>query len=418
MLSIAHLYRVLLWVLSPIVAIYTLAVAIRQGGLDYLKQRFGFALPKLNTHPIWIHCASVGELNTALPLIEAWLKIHDDTIVITTVTPSSAKVLGLHALDKVQHCYAPLDYITSCRRFLRSIRPRCALVMETEIWLNLFAECDQRNIPLYLLNARLSQATMAYSEYLNKYYQHSLAQVNHIYARSQKDADYYMEFGVDRTQINVIGNLKYAGIIRSHSATTEAPLNRQYVLAASTHHDEEITIATALQEADKNCLLVIVPRHPERGKSIRKELRKQGFGPILLRSETQEIDHNTKIYIADTVGELPLWIAYAELVFTGGSLVNKGGHNILEPASLGTVQITGPHTENFDDETRGLLKAKGLTQVENAEALTAVFKDFFAAQEVYQETAHNALRYIEEQDGKQILQRYLSIVEQVSTSKN
>ena len=395
----------------PAIAGYTLAVFARRRCSRYLKQRFGFfAKTSSPGNPLWIHCASVGETSSALPLAAAWKERHGDDVVITSNTITSAHWLRSRAADTIRHYYLPLDYPSACKRFLDAVQPRCALVIETEIWLNLFRACRHRNVPVYLLSARLSKKTCTRASFLRGYYVHSFKEIKHIYARSENDKNVYIRLGAARAKVSVAGNLKYAA--GPPPQVPQSLVSRDYLLAASTHHDEELIVAEALRDAEMKKLLVIVPRHPERGAAIQKQLLRRGFNGVRLRSQNQVPEDDTTIYVADTLGELPAWIAHADLVFTGGSLVNKGGHNVLEPAALGTPQLTGPHTENFHDEVTRLKAVNGIRIVSDRRQLSAAFRNTFTMPESFCAMAENARKYFREQENP--LDKYLDIVSEIS----
>ena len=365
-----------------------MTIALRDRSLRYLKQRLGYFRTTVK-QPLWIHCASVGEANTALIFVRAWLKRHpDDSLVLTTNTVTAARILAARASkDKpgqIGHYYLPLDYPLFCRRFLDVVDPRCALIMETEIWLNLFHQCKNKNIPLLIINARLSQRTIDGARRFKHYYRQSLAAVEKILARGEKDASAFAALGADPGKIDIVGNLKNAGNVPEPLPDL---IGRPYILAASTHKNEEVQAARAWQQAYQHApglsgdtaepLLVIAPRHPRRGAAIARQLEKLGFGTRLRsRSPTPKDNpkHSPSIYIADTLGELPALICHADLVFMGGSLVPVGGHNVLEPARLGTPQVVGPHTHNFHDEVTALKAVGGIIEAADGDALAEVFR--------------------------------------------
>ena len=402
-------YRLLTVLISPFVCIQTAIIACRYRCIRYFWQRLGFIRQHTShkgavNRPLWFHCASIGETNTALPLIYRWLETHqNDSIIITTNTVTAARVLKNHRLDRLQHYYLPLDYTWACKRFLNELRPRCALIMETELWLNLFHACEQKHMPIMILNGRLSDKTLQASSLISAYYQTVLKKLTQIYTRSDLDTKNYQRLGAKPDKIHCVGNLKYAVRFPDHLPNL---IGADYFLAASTHDDEELKIANAFKAAEAEGHLVIVPRHPERGKSIAKQLRKQGY-TVQLRSQ-----HKTRniqdIYIADTIDELPALICHAQLVFTGGSLVAKGGQNVLEPAMLRTPQIVGPHTYNFSEEVRALKTVGGLLEVEDEKALTHAFRNFIADNKPYLNMAAKAHAYVKSQTD--VTDRYLEIL--------
>ena len=378
------IYRFLLWLLFPAVVAFTIAIALRDGSARYLAQRLGcLRAANTATRPLWIHCASVGETNTALILVKAWLNRHpDDAFTFTTNTITAARVLAAHARKaahgQIRHYYLPLDYPLFCRRFLNVVKPRCALIMETEIWLNLFSECRSRNIPLLIINARLSQQTLNGGRRFKSYYRQSLAAATRILARNEQDAAAFTALGAKPDTVETVGNLKQAAPPADADSLPNL-INRRYLLAASTHEDEEMQAARAWRRAlasgnyPENPLLVIAPRHPQRGRTIAQQLKKQGF-QVRLKSHDPLLQENTDVYIADTIGELPALIRHADLVFMGGSLTPIGGHNVFEPAQLGVPQVVGPHTHNVRKEVMALKAAGALLEAADENALEKVFR--------------------------------------------
>ena len=408
----AFSYRLLLRLLFPAIAAGTAAVALRDGSTRYLAQRLG-RFDAVETPSLWIHCASVGETNAALKLITAWLKHRpEDAFVVTTNTVTAARMLAKRTAEgkpaRVRHCYLPLDYPLFCRRFLSAVKPRCALIMETEIWLNLFCECRRRNVPLFIVNARASRRTLDGARRFKGYYRQSLATVDRVFARSEKDAEAFAALGAAPDKIEVAGNLKWA---KSWSTAEREALpdliGRRYVLAASTREDEETKVAEAWRRACNRSnraddgLLVIAPRHPRRGRAIAKQLNDHGFR-TQLRSRAQSLENNAPgkalVYIADTIGELPALIRHADLVFTGGSLVPVGGHNVLEAAQLGVPQAVGPHTDNFQDEVAALKAVGGLIEVTDENALEEVFRAALDQTPAPADFARNALALMQQRE--------------------
>ena len=355
-------YRWRLVMLTPLLVAYTLWRGFKERSGRYILQRIGFAYPQCDGS-VWVHCASVGELNTAIPLIKQLQQQYSETrFVITSNTNTSAEVFKNHALARATHCFLPLDGSWITRRFIKAIRPRIAIILETELWPNLFSATAANQIPIVVVNARLSSRTTQVTQpWLLAAYRFCLANVSTVLARNKSDAAGYIELGADRAIVQVVGNLKFAAA----AAPTESILRlvaREYVLAASTHGDEEVQLADAWQQSAPERLLVIAPRHPHRGDTLAKQLRGRGWN-VAQRSKQETIEHHTGIYLADTVGELQQLIAYAQWVFIGGSLIPRGGQNLLEPARAGKAIVCGLHMENFADEMRILIESGGAIQV-------------------------------------------------------
>ena len=406
---VAIVYRLLLWAAFPLLLLYTIIVGIRYRSFRYILQRFAMQLPALSARPLWIHCASVGELNTALLLLEQWInKYPEDRILITTTTISSARVFKSKAKPRMQHCYLPLDYAGLVRHFLKTFRPRAAVIMETEVWFNLFHGCAELHIPTVIINARLSKRTLEANAWVRRYYKQSLTLLKAIYAKSERDRKTYLQAGVLPWKIKTVGNLKYA-------ASFDEPLpdliNKPYLLAASTHDDEELQITKVWQQIEKrNFVLVIAPRHPQRAKKIMHTLHGKQVRVNYYHPDAATRDGDVILY--NRIGQLPQLIKHARLVFLGGSLVNKGGHNLLEAAMLGTPQVTGFYLDNITEEAQALNEVGGLIIIDNAQTLADIFERVIKQPDYYQKNAEAAKNYLDQYTD--IAQCYISELESLN----
>ncbi|MDX1795411.1 MAG: glycosyltransferase N-terminal domain-containing protein [Hydrogenovibrio sp.] len=360
------IYQLLIRLLSPVILILILLEATRRkGGWRFFAQRFGWGYDK-NATPssIWIHCASVGEVKAAEKLIEALLPEH--SILVTTNTPTGASLVRNLFGDKVRHAYCPLDWPSVIQRFLKVYRPNALWVMETEIWPNLYRACYRNNIPVSLLNARLSQKTLNSPSWLKTIYRQTLEGITRVLTRNQAEADRFRLMGVPANKIHILGNLKYAGL----NALPSYPdlIGRPYILAASTHDSEELAIVRGWLQMNRPELLVIVPRHPKRTPKLLKTL---AFAreEMVVFSAGEKINQQTRIYLDDQIGVLMPLFAHAKLVIMGGAFAPKGGHNVLEPASQKAAILTGPDMSDFEEETELLKTANGLVQVDTYDEL-------------------------------------------------
>lgn len=362
-------YNALLWALSLPLAIFTVGQALRRGGWRYALQRLGWAHPHFTQRPIWLHAASVGEVIAALPLLER-LQARDLTtpILLTTTTPTGAAIAVARVPSRVTHAYLPIDWRGAVRRFVHRTQPRCALVMETELWPNLYRRCKTTDIPLVVVNGRLSARTLRAGTWMRSVYRTTLADVDAVLARSETDRNAFVELGAPMARVSVVGNIKFS-VGANGKEVSAIHLGRRYLLAASTHHDEELQLAVLWRHlAHGEHLLVIAPRHPQRAKNILEQLAALQIS-VAVRSQGDAVTAQTEVYLADTLGELPALISGADLVFMGGSLVHVGGHNILEPARAGKAILFGPYMRNFADESRALLEADAAVQVRDVAAL-------------------------------------------------
>jgi len=356
-------YRLLIILLSPVIIAHILWLAFTNKQSHYFWQRLGFKLPNLPGNCLWFHCASVGEVNTLLPLLNNINKQDNSLkIIITTNTITGGKIVAQQELDFLFHCYMPVDWISSIDRFLTAVKPSSLYIMETEIWPNLFAICQNNNIPIYIINARLSSRTTSAKSWIKRVYKSCLLQISAIYARSEKDAQSYRLLGAKKETVMTIGNLKFTTALANETIKTEETISivRKYVLLASTHKDEEEQIFHIWKKLKRPELLVIAPRHPERSASIISKLDTEA---IAVRSKNQQITDQTEIFLLDTIGELKNYFSGAELVIMGGSFIPVGGHNILEPASFNCAIITGPYMENFTEELDLMLRKNAIIQI-------------------------------------------------------
>lgn len=375
-------YRIILWLCSPLLLGYTLWRAARDGGTLYLKQRLALQMPALNG-PLWIHCASVGEVGAALPLLKALRARHPNVpLLITTNTPTGRAVLLKHMEQQAAHAFLPLDLNVCVTRFMESMRPRCAMIIETEIWPNLYQQCAAREVSLILINARLSDRTLNAPAPIRRAYRHSLGEVTAILARSHADADKFRRLGAPPERIETLGNIKFARPFDDAGMAAKELVGRPYWLAASTHQDEELRVAHIWRRLpDTRQLLVIAPRHPERRVAILRQLKPLGM-EIAVRSRGDSVTAATRIYLADTLGELNALMSRATLVLMGGSLIPRGGHNILEPAWLGKPILVGRHMDNFADEVRSLLEAEAIMMAQDDRELKLALERLLADDEL------------------------------------
>lgn len=389
-------YRLLLALLAPALVIYTAWQALRARELRYLQERLGFHRGAPAAPGIWLHAASVGEVNAAAPLLEHLHRRHPQLpITVSTVTTTGAAAARRRLPGAIRHVYLPLDFGYAVRRFLARLRPGCALILETEIWPNLFDRCARRGIPLLIVNGRLSRRTLDAAAWLRNIYRTALAEVTAVLARSPEDSAAYVSLGAAAEHVHTIGNIKFAA---TAGAAAPIALGRPYVLAASTHEDEELRLVRAWQEAARAELLVIAPRHPQRLGAILKQLAPLGV-KLAVRSRGETVQAVTEVYLADTFGELGGFIAGAEVVFMGGSLIPRGGHNILEVGWAGKPVVFGPHMDNFAAEATLFLAADAGVQVEDEAELMRTVAGLLEDGARGHALGGNARRLMQEQGG-------------------
>ena len=367
------IYNLILYLISPYLISRVLIEAIRRkSGISFTRQRLGLFSKKLFNKPIWIHASSVGETKAAICLYQSLSKkFPEENFLITTNTSSSRGIIPTK--KNLEHTYLPLDWLFTTRRFINLINPRICILIETELWPNLISICKKNNIPIIIANARLSKRTTESPSFIKQIYKKVLSDVDLILCKSNRDKENYIQLGYLNKNIKVIGNLKYADT-NNTVYNNENIVNRKYVLALSTHPDEERQIITEwMRINEKKVLLVIMPRHPERLGDILSDIPLDMLS-ISIRSKNEPIKKSTQIYIADTYGEANLFLEHCEFVYLGGSLVDHGGQNFMEAASYGKTIIVGPYMYNFIEETEEFLKNNAMIMVKSSPTLKHVFE--------------------------------------------
>jgi 3-deoxy-D-manno-octulosonic-acid transferase len=354
-------------------------------------EHFGFT-PKLKNHnanPLWIHTVSVGEVIAAVPLIKS-LKLQnpDKAIVVTTTTSTgAAEVKKLGSL--VEHRYMPLDFSCAVKGFIKSISPSALLIMETELWPNTLHTVHQHNIPITIINARLSQRSYLRYQKFQFIFNLLAKNIDQLLCQTEADAKRFRLLGIDKQKIAITGSIKFDISINDTIKTAGAELRKELGrerpvwIASSTHQGEDELILKAhkmLLKTLPNALLILVPRHPERFLEVATLSQDNGFNTIR-RTTKQAVTESTSVYIADTMGEMLTLIGATDICFMGGSLLGKkvGGHNLLEPAALAKPCLTGPSFYNFQLITEQLIKSGGCivcpTENDIADSLLKLFAD-------------------------------------------
>ena len=379
-------YRLLLLVLFlPLIGI-SVWQAIRYGDLLLLLQRLGLAIPRSSSKPVWIHAASVGEVNAVTPFIRLLKeKYPQQALLVSTNTSTGKQVLKKHFPD-IEHTYLSFDLAFLSAAYVRKIQPACVLIVETEIWPNLFTAVASRNIPLIIFNGRVSDKSLKARKRFADAYRVALQQVTAIFARSPHDRDNFVTLGADEQKVEMVGNIKYAGV--NTETMTPVDLSRPYILAASTRDGEEKYLLDTLKDLLGDTLLVIAPRHPQRRAEIENDLAEFNLS-VSVRSRNEPVSDSTVIYLADTLGELNSFIAGADFVMMGGAFLPFGGHNILEVGQLGKAVIFGHHMDNFASEAEAFLENNAALQVSNKNELYDAVQQLLRHPEQAQQLGEN-----------------------------
>lgn len=389
-------------------------------------ERLGFAPPLPRAGCLWIHAVSVGEARAALPLIRALRTRYPEIpLLVTTTTLTGSRQVREALGDQVEHVYAPYDLPGAVRRFLRRTRPRLAVIMETELWPNLLRRCAAAGVPVLIANARLSERSARGYARIRSLTAAMLQDVASIAAQADADAARFRDLGARRVQ--VIGNLKYDLALPDELPERGRQLRRESLgekrriwIGASTHAGEEELLLDAfalVRPRWPELLLLLVPRHPERFDGVAALCRERGFEPVR-RSERRSCAPDTAVFLGDSMGELLLFYAAADLAFVGGSLVPTGGHNVLEPALLGLPVAFGPHMFNFTEAGQRLLDAEAAWQTADAAALATVVDRLLADPQLRRAAGQRGRAVVERHRGalRALLDRIETLLEPIRQS--
>jgi len=339
-----------------------------------LKNQLGF-VPKISGKVIWLHCVSVGEFNAAKPLIDKiFIKFPLHQIVISSTTITGFEAVEKHYKSQVIHCFFPFDVPFIVSSFLKKIKPVACILLETEIWPNLITKLKHKNIPVMLVNARLSKKSFKkYNKFSPKLVSVTLNSLSIICSQNESSSKRFISLGASNNIITT-GSLKFDSNEPNNSGTIQALKNitgnRKIVVFASTRKGEEFQIIKSYLalKSKFNALLLIVPRHPERFNEVFDMANETGLN-VERRSLADHCDQDTDILIGDSMGEMTSYLNISDIAFIGGSLTNNGGQNMLEAAALSKPIIFGPSVFNFEEISKGLLDDGSAIQVSNAEEL-------------------------------------------------
>jgi len=375
-------YTILFYLLLPVVLLRLYwrgfkAPAYRQRW----QERLGIYPHTMPHQVIWLHAVSVGEAEAAFPLIQQLQnQFPEQPFLVTTTTPTGSARVRKVLADSVSHVYLPYDLPWVINRFLTTFQPKIAIMMEKEIWPNLYAQCAGKAIPVFIINARLSKSSAAAYQKIPSLTKPALNNTHWIAAQTEEDKNRFIEIGANPQKISVTGNLKFDLAIDQTMRQKASKIrqdqfpNRFIWLIASTHKGEEAIFLDgylALKKQIPELLLIIAPRHPERFNLV-KQLAENRSLTVCLHSQQQPCDAQTDVYLLDTIGELKLFYGVADICFVGGSLVTVGGHNILEPAVMNTPIIFGPYMTNFQTIADNMLAQKAVIQCQQQDLFNTV----------------------------------------------
>ena len=370
-------YSVLLYLILPFVPLKLLWRGIKQPEYrQHWGERFGFYAAKVTKPIIWLHCVSVGETRAAEPLIKALqLQYPTHQILLTHGTPTGRETSETLFGNNVQRVYLPYDLPFAVNGFLKHFKPSIGLLMETELWFNLIAACKQNNIPLLLVNARLSESSANAYAKLGKLIREGLQNLSAIATQTADDAGRLQALGntLSAKNISVVGNLKFD--VKPPADAVDKGLqlrrllgeNRPVFLAASTREGEEVLILDAVKDVD--LLTIIVPRHPQRFDAVEVIIQNAGLSYVRRSQLNEPLSKKVQVVLGDSMGELFTYYAACDFTFIGGSLLPLGGQNLIEAAAMGKPILIGEHTFNFADASNNAVTAGAAIRVKNSAEL-------------------------------------------------
>jgi 3-deoxy-D-manno-octulosonic-acid transferase len=402
-------YIVLAYLLSPL---WLATLALRgfrdQSHWEGFGERLGFGAAVRGGRSIWVHAVSVGEVQASAPLVNTLLaKFPDRPLVVTTGTATGRARARALFKDRVDVRYVPMDLPGAVRRFFQRVNPALAVILETEIWPNLYHRCGRLEVPLVLASARISPRSVKSYRRLVGLFRQTLSHGIFIAAQSEQDAQRFRSIGASGERTHVVGNIKFDFSLPPNIESQGAALrrllgmDRPVWIAGSTHAKEEDVILAAhrlVRSRFAQALLVLVPRHPPRFGEVATALRARGV-KFVTRSSGANTNGDTEVFLVDTLGELLAFYAAADVAFVGGTLVPIGGHNLLEPASLGLPVLAGPNNFNSADVARLLVEGGAVKIVADAASLSAAVEALLANPSARTSMGANGRKAIEENRG-------------------
>ena len=371
------------------------------------QDRLGFP-PRFQEPMIWVHAVSVGETIAAAPLVKALLAREPGLpVLMTAMTATGSERARALFGEQVHYAFSPYDTPGAVRRFLDRVQPRALVIMETELWPNMIKLSQQRGIPIFLINARLSERSAVGYARVDSLVRPLLQSLSWVAAQADEDAHRFLRIGAHRESVAVTGSIKFDVEITPPLRAQARDLRvtcvgegRPVWIAASTHIGEDEQILAAHREllaVRPEALLVIVPRHPERFEEVAERVCRNGLN--LARRSRAESAIDCQVYLGDTMGELLMLYGVADLALVAGSMIERGGHNPLEPAAWAVPVITGPHVFNFETIYGQLEAGEALTRVTDSASLAAELERLFADPDLRRRLGANALAVVEANRG-------------------
>jgi 3-deoxy-D-manno-octulosonic-acid transferase len=414
-----QIYTALLWLLLPYIFFHLLWRARKQPEyLQHIAERFGFYSIKTNRYVIWLHTVSVGETRAAASLVQRLQAAYPEhQLLLTHTTPTGRDASEQLYGDKVLRVYLPYDYPFAVQRFLRHFKPRVGVLLETEIWFNLIQGCHTAQVPLLLLNARLSEKSAARYARFPRLTHSGLSQLSAVSAQSEEDAARLSTLGAHN--ISVMGNLKYdiepppEMLEKGKQLRILFGADRPVFLAASTRIGEEELLLAALKQIDAPAMLaVIVPRHPQRFDEVAALLAQHNIR-FQRRSENRPIAADTQVVLGDSMGEMFAYYAACDIAYIGGSLLPFGGQNLIEACAVGKPVLIGPHTYNFTQASILAVEHNAAVRVQDELELTHTLQHLLLQPDKLAQMGHAGLAFVNANRGA--TDKALTIISQALT---
>ena len=411
-------YIIFTYLMLPLICLHLLYKSLNDNNyLRRINERFGFNGSPLNAGVIWIHAVSYGEVKAASSLVYELIKRYPKKqILLTTYTPTGSALIQELFGDTVRHVYLPYDLNGAVARFFQWANPEISIIIETELWPNFFHYCGKLDVPLVLASACVSNKSIKLYRMLLRLFQEAVSHGIVIGAQTEEEANKFISVGASESRTFVTGNIKFDyttpdGLVeKATKFKQEFALDKKIWVAGSTHKGEEKIILDAhkrIMEVYPDTLLIIAPRRPERFQSVYNLIDKRGFSCVL-RSKEVQISETTQVMLADTMGELPMYYSASSVSFVGGSLLKTGGHNLLEPASLGTPIITGPILFGVE-EIANMLQANGALEIINdAEELSKIVCQLLSDSDQRKKMTKAARKVLDKNKGS--VQKLLSLI--------
>jgi len=406
------LYSVLLVIVSPLFlySLYKPKANKPKFGKRW-KEHFGVT-PTLSQGmdaPIWVHAVSVGELLAVTPLIKQLKADNPEQMIVLTTTTSTGAAEAKKLGGLVEHRYMPLDFSFAIQRFLNVLQPKALFIMETELWPNTLHCCQQRQVPITIINARLSQRSANRYQKFPFIFNLLLKNIDQVLAQTSQDAQRFIALGLTPNQVTVTGSIKF-DICVTESQQQQAKKLRDQLgekrtvwIAASTHKGEDEQIIEAHKEllnVKPDALLILVPRHPERFTAV-KTLSQQSGLSVITRSSNEAVTASTQLYLGDSMGEMMVLLGSADICFIAGSLIGDkvGGHNLLEAAALEKPILNGPSYFNFKQITEQLVALDACRICEDSHQISNALVQLFNNEVLRQQQGAAALQFVQHNQG-------------------